>query len=80
MNHRVRSIIEEARKLTPEERRELFDILEVEFAGEASDGTPEEIERAWLEEAERRIAKAERGQTTFIDAAEVLAKTRQLIR
>ena len=25
MNHRVRTIVEEARKLTPEERRELFD-------------------------------------------------------
>jgi putative addiction module component (TIGR02574 family) len=80
MNHRVRTIVEEARKLTPEERRELFDVLEVEFASEASDGTPEEIEAAWRDEVERRIAAAERGETTFVEAEEVLARMRQLIR
>jgi Putative addiction module component len=80
MNHRVRTIVEEARKLTPEERRELFDVLEAEFADEASDGTPEEIEAAWLEEVERRIAAAERGEATFVDAEEVLSRMRELIR
>lgn len=80
MNDRVRSIVEEARKLTPEERREMFDMLEVEFAGEQSDGTPEEIEAAWLEEVERRIAKAERGETMFVDAGQVMERLRQVIR
>ena len=50
MNDRVRTIVEEARKLTPEERRELFDLLEVEFAGERVKARPEEVEAAWLEE------------------------------
>ncbi len=80
MNDRVRAIIEEARKLSPQERVELVELLEAEFAGEESEGTPEEIEAAWLEEVERRIAAAERGETTFVDAEEVLARMRQLIR
>ena len=42
--------------------------------------TPEEIEAAWREEVERRVAAAERGETTFVDAEEVLARMRQLIR
>jgi hypothetical protein len=80
MNDRVRAIIEEARKLTPEERLELVDLLEAEVTGQKSEGTPEEIEAAWLEEVERRMAAAERGETTFVDAQEVLTRMRQLIR
>lgn len=80
MNDRIRSIIEEARRLTPEERREMFDFLEVEFAGEHSDGTSEEIEAVWLEEVRLRIAKAERGETTPIEADKVLQRLRQIIR
>ena len=79
MNHRVRTIVEEARKLTPEERRELFDILEVEFADEARDGTPAEIESAWFDEVERRIAAVQRGETIFVDADDAIARARQLI-
>lgn len=80
MNERIRSIVEEARKLTPEQRREMFDLLEIEFAGEQSDGTPEDVAAAWLEEVERRMAKAERGETTFVDAVQVLQRLRQIIR
>ena len=80
MNDRIRSIVEEARKLTREERREMFDWLDVEFAGEQSDGTPEEIEAAWLEEVRHRIAKSERGETTPVDLEEVLARVRAVIR
>jgi hypothetical protein len=80
MNDRIRGIVEEARKLTPDERREMFDLLEIEFAGEQSDGTPEEIEAAWLEEVRLRIARAERGETTPIDADQVLKRLRQIIR
>ena len=77
MNDRVRAIVEEARKLTTEERRELVDLLEAELP---DDGTPEEIEAAWLEEVERRIAKAERGETTFVDFDEAMARARSRIR
>jgi putative addiction module component (TIGR02574 family) len=77
MNDRVHAIAEEARKLTSQERRELVDLLEAELTDE---GTPEEIEAAWVEEVERRIAAAERGETTFVDADEVLTRMRHLIR
>jgi hypothetical protein len=80
MNERIRNIVEEARKLTPEERLELFDLLEVEFAGDEGDGSPEEVEAAWLKEVERRIAKAERGETTFVDFDEAMARARRRIR
>lgn len=79
MNDRVRAIVEEARKLTPEERLELFDLLEAEFPG-GSEGAPEEIEAAWLVEVERRIAEAERGEAVFFDAEEVFAEARRLLR
>ena len=44
MNDRVRTLLDEARKLTPDERRELFDLLEVEFASDQDDGTEEEVQ------------------------------------
>ncbi len=76
MNKRVAAIIEEARQLTPEERQDLLELLQIEFAGE-DEGTPEEIEAAWLEEVERRIEKAERGETTFATHDEVFARIRE---
>lgn len=50
MNKRVTAIVEEAKKLTPAERAELFDRLEAEFLGDQGHGTPEEIEAAWAGE------------------------------
>ena len=81
MNKRVDAIIEEARRLTPAEQQELLARLPVEIDlddGEA-DGTPEEIEEAWLEEVERRAAAVERGEAKLVDFDEVLAKARKRI-
>ncbi|MEQ1696928.1 MAG: addiction module protein [Hyphomicrobiaceae bacterium] len=80
MNKRVTSIIEEARKLSLAEREELFLRLRAEFEDEGSDGTPEEIEAAWVEEVERRIDRAERGETTFVPAEEVHARLRERLK
>jgi hypothetical protein len=80
MNDRVRAIVEEARKLTPRERLELFDVLEATFVGDEGDGTPEEIEAAWIEEVERRIDQAKREGTEFVDFDEVMVRLRQLVR
>ena len=78
MNKRFTAIVEEARKLTHEEKRELIDLLHIELSDdEASEGTPEEIEAAWVEEIARRVAKAERGESTFKSADEVFAEIRQ---
>ena len=79
MNERVRAIVEEARKLSPDERLELFDQLEIVFATDEGDGTPEEVEAAWLEEVEQRAAKAERGESTDVDFDEAMAAARRRI-
>lgn len=80
MNQRIQHILEETRKLSPEERQDLRDLMDMEFADDASEGTPEEIEAAWMEEVARRIDKAERGETTFVDFDEAIERARQLIR
>jgi len=77
MNERVRAIVEEARKLTSEERRELVDLLEAELVDE---GSPAEIEAAWLEEVERRAASAERGETISISFDEAMTRARRYLR
>ena len=79
MNTRVTSIIEEARKLSPEEREELFVRLNHEFEDEGADGTPEEIDAAWLEEVERRVARAERGETTWVSYEDMMAELRKIV-
>ena len=79
MNQRIRAIVDEARKLSREERLELFDELEAEFLGDEGDGTPEEIEAAWMAEVERRVEAAERGETTFVDHDEVMARLRAIV-
>jgi len=80
MNDRVRAIVEEARKLTPQERLELFDLLEATFVGDEGDGTPEEVEAAWLKEVEERIARVGRGESVSVDYEEVMARARRRIR
>lgn len=80
MNKRVTSIIEEARKLSPEEREELLLRLALEFEDEGSEGTPEEIEAAWIEEVERRVDAFERGETTSRSHADVMADLHKMLR
>jgi hypothetical protein len=70
MNERVKRLSEEIRKLTPEEQADLMDELLVLTHREPDP----EIEKAWAEEAERRLAAYERGETTAVDARKALAK------
>ena len=79
MNDRVRTILDQARQLTAKERQELLDWFEVEFASDG-EGTPAEIEAAWLDEVERRIEAAERDGTTFIDFDEAMRRARERMR
>jgi hypothetical protein len=74
MNNRVHAIIEEACKLTPQERLELLDLLEATFGEDEGEGTPEEVEAAWLKEIELRVARAERGEAVAVDFEEAMAK------
>jgi hypothetical protein len=79
MNERVRAIVEEARKLTSQERLELLDLIEATFV-EGEGGTPAEIEAAWLKEVEERIARVERGESVLVDYEEVMARARRRLR
>lgn len=79
INQRVKAIIDETRKLSKDERRQLFDQLETNFFAELSDGAPAEIEAAWMEVDEHRIATRERGVSKTIDLDDVLQKARRRI-
>jgi putative addiction module component (TIGR02574 family) len=72
MNERVKKLSEEIRKLTAEEQAELMDeLLSLTYR----EPDPE-IERAWAEEAERRLEAYERGDTQAVSAEEVMVRLR----
>ena len=71
MNKRVTALIEEARNLTADEREELILRLQHEFSEQDSDGTPEELQAAWVEECGRRMDAYHRGETTMTRAIDV---------
>jgi putative addiction module component (TIGR02574 family) len=72
MNERVKKLTEEIRKLSREDRAELMEILHALDTGEPDPG----FEKAWAEEAERRIDAYERGETTAAPLDDVLARLR----
>jgi hypothetical protein len=78
MNETIQTIIEEARKLTPGERLELFELLRVEFSLEAEG--PGAIEAAWLKEVERSISEAVSDEAKVVDLAEALSRARHFTR
>lgn len=69
MNERVKKISDQAKALPPDELAELVDDLIVRLHQ-----TDPEIEKAWADEIEDRIAAHERGEMTSRPAVEVLAK------
>jgi putative addiction module component (TIGR02574 family) len=75
----VKELYEEAMKLTPEERTELSDRLFQsclpEMPGE--DISPEEWERVWGEEIERRSDELHEGKVQGIDAFEAIEMSRR---
>jgi len=70
MNERVKRLTEELRKLPPEEQADLIDELIV-----LTHRQPDpEIDKAWVEEAERRIDALDRGETRAIPHDEAMAR------
>ncbi|MBC8051357.1 MAG: addiction module protein [Chitinophagales bacterium] len=69
MNDRVRHLTKEAAKLTPEEQAELIDAL----LALGHEPTPE-WEKAWAEEAERRLAAYDRGETKGVSWEDIKAR------
>lgn len=66
MSSRLLRILEEALRLSDDERAELAARL-LDSLGES----PDEVERAWLAEAQRRFAEIERGEVQTLPWAEV---------
>ena len=72
MNERVKQISDQAKALTPEELEELVDDLMLSLPEPDAD-----TEKAWAEEAERRLAAVRRGEAATLDADEVFAGIRE---
>jgi putative addiction module component (TIGR02574 family) len=72
---KVSEIVEEARQLPYGERTELIEQL---IADSARHPDPE-IEKAWGDEALRRLAEMESGKVKPIPADEVMARARKII-
>lgn len=74
MPDQVTELAERGKELSPEDRSRLVDMLLVSLH-EAPVG---EVEAAWDDEAEYRLAAHDRGDLQAIDGEEVLAKARRL--
>lgn len=74
MNDQVSELAELGRELAPEDRSRLVDMLLVSL----HEAPVAEVEAAWDQEAERRLAAYDRGEVQAVDGEEVLAKARRL--
>jgi hypothetical protein len=77
MSAQARAILEQAMRLSADERAHLVDALQRSLEDEASGLPPDEVARLWSEEIERRLARARervaRGEPTGRSADEVHA-------
>ena len=76
MHDQVVELAERGKKLAPEDRSRLVDML-LESLHEAP---LLEVETAWDEEVECRLAAYDRGELQSLDGEEVLAKARRLVK
>ena len=65
-------VLDEALKLSPEERARIAHELILSLDNDETPGDPAEIESAWAEEIERRATRARLGQSAGRDLATVL--------
>ncbi len=80
MNKRVDTIIEEARKLSQEERDELILRLHIEQERDDIEVSPGQLDEAWRVEIAKRVARAAKGETDFRAHDDVIADLRRRIR
>jgi putative addiction module component (TIGR02574 family) len=69
MSSEAKSVLHAALALPAHEREMLIDSLEESL----DEGTAEEIEKAWIDEARRRLADIDRGEATPVSAESTLA-------
>jgi hypothetical protein len=76
MNNQLLELADRGKPPSPKACSRLVDLL-LESLHEARLG---EVEAAWDEEAERRLAAYDRGEVQAVDGEEVLARARALVR
>ena len=76
MHDQVVELAERGKKLAPEDRSRLVDML----LGSLHEAPLLEVAAAWDEEVERRLAAYDRGELQSLDGEEVLAKARRLVK
>ena len=74
MRDQVTELAERGKELAPEDRSRLVDMLLVSL----HEAPVAEVDAAWDEEVERRLAAYDRGEVQAIDGEEVLVKARRL--
>ena len=73
MTDKSQAIVEQALKLSPTERAEVAEKLIVSL-----DEVPEtDVEQAWQEEIQKRLAQVDRGEVELIDSDTVMAELRK---
>ena len=80
MSGHVHAVLEQAKRLTPEERLEVARELLASIDEDEESGTPEEIEAAWDDEIQRRDEQVLAGGGGAHDAEDVLAEAERSIR
>jgi hypothetical protein len=80
MSGDVHAVLEQAKRLTADERIELARELLASVDEDEESGTPEEIEAAWDDEIRRRDERVLAGGAGAHDAEEVLAEAERIIR
>jgi putative addiction module component (TIGR02574 family) len=78
MNNQLLELADRGKPPSPKDCSRLVDLL-LESLHEARLGLGE-VEAAWDEEAERRLAAYDRGEVQAVDGEEVLARARALVR
>ena len=73
MTQKSQVVLEEALKLSPNERAEVAEQL-IASLDEAPDAG---VEQAWQEEVQRRLQQVERGEVELIDSDTVMAELRK---
>jgi hypothetical protein len=80
MSSNAHAVLEQAKRLTAEERIELARELLASVGEDEEVGTPEEIEAAWDDEIRRRDEQVLGGGGGAHDAEDVLAEAERMIR
>lgn len=79
MTAAVKALLEQAMRLSPEERAEVANALDG-VTEDAPALAPEDLASAWRPELDRRRAALERGDVRTIDAREAIAELRERLR